>query len=158
VKRSIDRLARQVKKAARKLVVRQAGGIVFRTDKRGGVRVLVVTSRRNPGRWVLPKGSIKRRESAADAALREVHEESSVRGKIVGRAGTAKYGSGRGLVRVEFFLVRYRAADDSAHEARTVRWLTIDEAIDTISNASVRRVLADARRELDDAARIEGRR
>jgi 8-oxo-dGTP pyrophosphatase MutT (NUDIX family) len=151
--RFINRLARRVEDAAGSLVVRQAGGIVFRLDKRGNVRVLLVTARRDRGRWVLPKGTIKRRESAADAALREVYEESGVRGEIVAPAGTARHGNSRGLVRIDYFLIEFRSAGKKASEARKVEWRSIDNAIELLSRASARRVLANARPALKGAAK-----
>jgi 8-oxo-dGTP pyrophosphatase MutT (NUDIX family) len=151
--RLIKRIARRVEDAAGSLVVRQAGGIVFRLDKRGAVRILLVTARRDRGRWVLPKGTIKRRESAAEAALREVREESGVRGKIIGPAGTARHGNSRGLVRIDYFLIAFRSAEKSASEARKVEWRSIDDAIEMLSRASARRILANARPALKEAAK-----
>jgi 8-oxo-dGTP pyrophosphatase MutT (NUDIX family) len=155
--RFIDRLARRVQETVPVLLVRQAGGIVVRRTKRGGVRILLVTSRHNRGRWVLPKGTIKRGESAADAALRETREEAGVRGKVVGRAGTARYGNGRGLVRIEYFLIAFRGPSAGPHEERRVEWHSIDEALEMLSNAHVRRVLAESRELVLAAAEFESR-
>lgn len=53
-------------------LVRGAGGVVF--DERG--RVLLLRTR--GGAWLFPKGHIEPGESALEAAIREVQEESGV--------------------------------------------------------------------------------
>ena len=52
-------------------VVEAAGGLVFNSDK----QMLFIE---RLGRWDLPKGKIDRGESAEDAAIREVEEETGV--------------------------------------------------------------------------------
>lgn len=56
-------------------VVRAAGGVV--SDDSGGI--LMIRSR---GHWDLPKGHIESGESSHEAALREVEEETGIRGEI----------------------------------------------------------------------------
>lgn len=58
-------------------VVRAAGGVV--ENSRG--EVLFIELR---GRWDLPKGHIEKDESSRDAALREVEEETGIRGSVIG--------------------------------------------------------------------------
>lgn len=53
-----------------------AGGVVVRRD-RHGTRVLVL-HHRDHDEWRLPKGKLKRGESAAQAAVREVQEETGL--------------------------------------------------------------------------------
>lgn len=53
-----------------------AGGVVIRRD-RHGTRVLVL-HHRETGEWRLPKGKLKAGESAAQAAEREVREETGL--------------------------------------------------------------------------------
>jgi 8-oxo-dGTP pyrophosphatase MutT (NUDIX family) len=61
-----------------------AGGIVFYGDK-----VLVLQNRR--GDNVFPKGHVEEGETVAEAALREVEEESGVKASIVVPLGTTEY-------------------------------------------------------------------
>jgi 8-oxo-dGTP pyrophosphatase MutT (NUDIX family) len=150
--RLLKRAAQQIRRAAEQLSLHQAGGIVFRR-KREQLEVLLVTARRDHNRWVLPKGSLKRRESPRDAAVREVQEEAGVRGKIVARAGTAKYGSRRGLVRVDYYIMEFRRTADDAGEARRVEWCAVEDAISRLSYGSARRVLLEAYPRLREVAR-----
>ena len=41
--------------------------------------------------WALPKGHIDEGESAAETALREVHEETGVEGRVVEKLGDIRY-------------------------------------------------------------------
>jgi 8-oxo-dGTP pyrophosphatase MutT (NUDIX family) len=58
-----------------------AGGILF--DERGRLALVRQRDRKGRWRWTLPKGRIDPGETAEEAALREVHEESGMRGRIV---------------------------------------------------------------------------
>jgi 8-oxo-dGTP pyrophosphatase MutT (NUDIX family) len=46
-----------------------------------GVEVMLVTSR-DTGRWVLPKGGVKKDEKLWRGAQREAEEEAGIRGKV----------------------------------------------------------------------------
>lgn len=61
-----------------------AGGVVFHKRQ-------VLLLKKIGGDWVLPKGRIEKNESKAEAALREVEEETGVQCKILQRIGYVKY-------------------------------------------------------------------
>jgi ADP-ribose pyrophosphatase YjhB (NUDIX family) len=58
-----------------------AGGLVI--DRRGRIALVRQRNRKGRWRWTLPKGRIDRGETTEAAALREVYEESGLRGRIV---------------------------------------------------------------------------
>ena len=62
-----------------------AGGVVF--DGAGRVALVRQRDRRDRLRWTLPKGRLDPGESAEEAALREVHEETGRLTKVVGVLG-----------------------------------------------------------------------
>ncbi|EJW02043.1 hypothetical protein EDEG_03506 [Edhazardia aedis USNM 41457] len=62
------------------LEIKRAGAVVFIPNTK---KFVLVKSTKN-GMYVMPKGSIKSKESAKDAALREVLEECGAKGKIIG--------------------------------------------------------------------------
>jgi 8-oxo-dGTP pyrophosphatase MutT (NUDIX family) len=144
VKRAVRRTAQRIGRMLGLVGVRQAGGVVYRIDKRGRLQVLLVTSRRSRKRWVLPKGTIKRGETADDAALREVREESGVRGKIGAHVATVRFTNRRERVVVDYFLIRFRSSDRDVSEPRDVAWCSVKKAVAKLTNPSARRALVAA--------------
>ncbi|XP_068685939.1 diphosphoinositol polyphosphate phosphohydrolase 1-like isoform X2 [Montipora foliosa] len=59
---------------------RRAGCICFKTEQEK--EVLLVSSWRHPGRWVVPSGGVEPGEDSKEAAIREVVEEAGVRGTL----------------------------------------------------------------------------
>ena len=88
--------------------------------------------------WALPKGIIGRGESAADAAVREVSEETGIQGRLLEKLGDVRYvymwRGERVFKVVSFFLLRYssgRLGDISPEHRREVdetRWIKLAEA------------------------------
>ncbi|MBW9051071.1 NUDIX hydrolase [Rhizobium mesosinicum] len=59
----------------------QAAAICLRTSGSGTPEALLITSRET-GRWIIPKGHIRKREQTFICAEREAYEEAGVQGKI----------------------------------------------------------------------------
>jgi 8-oxo-dGTP pyrophosphatase MutT (NUDIX family) len=109
-----------------------AGGVVVRRF-RG--RPFIAAVRVKGGTVLaLPKGHIDGRETAAEAAAREVREETGVEGELVEKLGDVKYWYQRGGSRVfkvvSFFLFRYvrGSVRDHDHEVDSAEWVPLDEA------------------------------
>jgi 8-oxo-dGTP pyrophosphatase MutT (NUDIX family) len=134
---------RGVKQVVDRFVIQQAGGIVVRRG-RFGPEILLVTTRRSRKRWVLPKGTIKRAESARQAAAREVLEETGLRARVVSKLGLARYPTRDGLVQVQYFLMERPRSGQDAGEGRETLWCAIEDAIARLTYASARRVLLEA--------------
>ena len=93
--------------------------------------------------WALPKGIIGQGESAADAALREVSEETGIQGRLLEKLGDVRYvymWKGERVFKVvSFFLLRYssgRLGDISPEHRREVdetRWIKLAEAPTTLA-------------------------
>src|SRR3954451_13127850 len=96
-----------------------AGGVVVRE---GECIAIVPTRRAADGSKVLalPKGHPDGRESAADAALREVREETGVEARLVEKLGDVRYWYMRGGRRiakvVSFFLLHSVRGEADAHD------------------------------------------
>jgi len=111
-----------------------AGGVVFNASHE--VVVIVPTRRAANGSRVLalPKGHPDGAESAAEAALREVREETGVEAELIESLGQVRYWYQRGGRRVakvvEFFLLRYVSGDvaDHDHEVEDACWIPVAEA------------------------------
>jgi 8-oxo-dGTP pyrophosphatase MutT (NUDIX family) len=127
-----------------------AGGVVVNEDHE--VVVIVPTRRSADGSRVLalPKGHPDGKESAVQAALREVREEAGVEAEVVGSLGEVRYWYQRGGRRiakvVEFFLLRYVSGDlgDHDHEVEHARWIPAEQAIQTLTYAGERDMVREA--------------
>jgi 8-oxo-dGTP pyrophosphatase MutT (NUDIX family) len=114
-------------------------------------------------RWQLPKGTIERGETPAQAAQREVQEETGLEGDVVEPLATIDFwyqGTEAGQrVRyhkfVQFFLLRFRGGDVSLHdaEAHEARWFPIDAAITALAFPNERHVAERARARLLELVR-----
>src|SRR5438034_11422327 len=106
------------------------------------------------GIWALPKGVIDAGESAAETALREVAEETGVRGRLLEKLGDIRYvytWEGERVFKVvSFYLVRYsrgRLGDVPAehrHEVAETRWLPLEGAPRLLTYGGEREMAAKA--------------
>jgi 8-oxo-dGTP pyrophosphatase MutT (NUDIX family) len=124
-----------------------AGGVVVR-QMQGRPFVAVVRVRDQI--LALPKGHPDGKESAAEAAQREVREETGLEAELIERLGDVKYWYVRGGERVmkivAFFLFRYRSGsvENHDHEVEEALWIPLDEA--------PRRLAYKGEREMAEAA------
>jgi 8-oxo-dGTP pyrophosphatase MutT (NUDIX family) len=113
-----------------------AGGVVVRRF-RGRPFVAVITTSKQA--LALPKGHPDGGESAADAALREVREETGLHSELVEKLDDVRYwymkkGERRFKI-VRFFLLRYRSGSVRDHDDEVVsaHWIPLEEAPDRLS-------------------------
>jgi 8-oxo-dGTP diphosphatase len=107
--------------------VHAAGGLVVRGDGR-----IAVIHRPRYDDWSLPKGKLEDGESFETGALREVAEETGIRGRIVGELAATEYVDRKGRDKI----VRYYRMDLDGEpgdfapndEVDELRWLTPAEA------------------------------
>ena len=108
-----------------------AGGVVVR---RMQGRPFVAVVRVRDEILALPKGHPDGDESAAEAAQREVREETGLEAELVERLGDVKYWYVRDGERVmkivAFFLFRYHSGSVENHddEVEEALWIPLDEA------------------------------
>jgi 8-oxo-dGTP pyrophosphatase MutT (NUDIX family) len=137
-----------VRRARRRRSARwtSAGGLVL--DRRGRIALVRQRDRRGRWRWTLPKGRIDPGETAETAALREVHEESGLRARIV-RPLALHEGRLHDTAFFEMALVR----NDGVHERQTVevRMVSLARAVKLVRSE---RDLAVLRRLLEMHTRI----
>jgi 8-oxo-dGTP pyrophosphatase MutT (NUDIX family) len=128
-----------------------AGGVVVR-QMQGRPYVAVVRVRDQI--LALPKGHPDGDESAAEAARREVREETGLEADCVERLGDVKYWYVRGGERVmkivAFFLFRYRSGsiEDHDHEVEEALWIPLDEAPKRLAYKGEREMAETARSRL----------
>jgi 8-oxo-dGTP diphosphatase len=110
--------------------MRAAGGAVWRHRPDGELEVVLV-HRPSHDDWALPKGKPEPEESDLDAAIREVEEETAVRGRPGAELATIRYLDRDGRDKA----VRYWAMEPLDEGARPpdeeidqVQWLSLAEA------------------------------
>jgi 8-oxo-dGTP pyrophosphatase MutT (NUDIX family) len=124
-----------------------AGGVVIR---RFHGRPFVAVVRVRDEILALPKGHPEPGESSADAALREVREETGVVAEPVEKLEDIRYWYSREgdrvLKIVSFFLFRYRSGRvaDHDHEVEEALWIPLEEAPATLAYASEQKVAQTA--------------
>ena len=109
-----------------------AGGVVYR--RVGDTYEIVAVHHNRHTDWSLPKGHLEKGETQAQAALREVKEETGLDARIVDALGEVVYFYRRptGLTRkvVYHFLMEYTGGEFGPPnwEVDEARWIDIDQA------------------------------
>lgn len=136
---------------------RSAGGVVTRRID-GAVHFLLI---RDPyGKLGLPKGHVENGETAEDAALREVGEETGLTGVVMGPSlGMTDWYfrfEGRLIHKYcQYFLMGSEFGDPEPEREEGItecRWLLLDEAIAEVAYDNAREVVRVARQLVDSGA------
>ncbi|MBV8791876.1 MAG: NUDIX domain-containing protein, partial [Pseudolabrys sp.] len=129
-----------------------AGGIVLR---HGARPLIAIVQRRKDGRWVLPKGKLKPRENPKAGAKREAVEETGQHVDVHEFLGAVTYESG-GKPKVTHYW-RMQARDNAPRELmrdiKAVEWLSLNDAIEQLSQPIERSFLGEVGRIAFRAAR-----
>ena len=132
-----------------------AGGLII--DVQAGRAVTAVIARRNRGgrqEWCLPKGHLEGRETAEQAAVREIAEETGISGRVLRHLATIDYwfaGDDHRVHKVvHHFLLEATGGDlttenDPDHEAEDVAWVDLEDVSRRLAYPNERRIVAAAR-------------
>ena len=133
-----------------------AGGVLVKVI-RGRPMLAAIRPRGKPdGVWALPKGNLDADERPEETALREVFEETGVRGHLVEKLGDVKYtytrrDRARVFKIVSFYLLRAglgRIGDIEERmrvEVGEARWLPLDDAPRLLAYGGEREMAKKAR-------------
>ncbi len=121
-----------------------AGGLVF--DDEGRILLIRARDLRNRPVWTLPKGTLNPGETSADAAVREVREETGWRCERVRELEAVTYWFQRDGARVRktvrWFLMRpLEKEGEHDHEVDEVAWAERADALSRFRYDSDRRLL-----------------
>lgn len=104
---------------------------------RGAVLEVALVAVKGGSVWCLPKGLVDKGEIPEETALREVTEETGLKGRIIEKLGEIKYWyyikeeNAKCKKTVHFFLMEYEGGDLRKHdwEVDDASWFPIDEAV-----------------------------
>ncbi len=121
-----------------------AGGLVI--DEHGRALLIRARDLRRRPVWTLPKGTLNAGESSAEAALREVREETGYRCEVVRELEPVTYWfqrDGRRIKKtVQWFLMRpLEKAGEHDHEVDEIAWAGRAEALTRLRYDSDRRLI-----------------
>ncbi len=128
-----------------------AGGVIFRKHNFSVEIALIAVKSGHV--WCLPKGIIDKGESPEMTAVREVSEETGLKGRIIERLGEINYWyyikeeESRCKKTVHFFLIEYESGDISKHdlEVDKVSWFHIDDALKKTSYKGEKQIIEKAK-------------
>jgi ADP-ribose pyrophosphatase YjhB (NUDIX family) len=137
-----------------------AGGLVLDSSEAGEARAALIGRIDRRGRllWSLPKGHVEPGETAEDAAIREVAEETGITGRVVATLGTIDFwfvAEGRRIHKtVHHYLLLATDGELSADdiEVEEVAWVPLSELDERLAYADERRLVAKVPDLLADTA------
>jgi 8-oxo-dGTP pyrophosphatase MutT (NUDIX family) len=112
------------------------GALIGRLDRRG--RLL----------WSLPKGHVEAGESPEEAAVREVQEETGIRGRVLSKLGVIDFwfvaDSHRVHKTVHHYLLEAESGElsDADIEVDEVAWVPLEDLIQRLAYDTERKLLA----------------
>jgi 8-oxo-dGTP pyrophosphatase MutT (NUDIX family) len=129
---------------------RSAGGLLLRLvdGSFGGLLI----GRATPRIWSLPKGHVEPSETIEEAAVREVLEETAIRGIIIEKLSDIRYWFYSTKVKhskvVHFFLMRYVEGSPSPQisEVDEAVWVPLEEMSSVLTHLNERRLVGMAQR------------
>jgi 8-oxo-dGTP diphosphatase len=128
-----------------------SGGVIFRKNN-DSVEIALIAVKGGKV-WCLPKGNIDKGEKPGVTAVREVEEETGLKGRIIEKLGEINYWyyikeeEARCRKTVYFFLLEYESGDISKHdwEVDKAAWFRIDDALEIASHKNERGMIEKAK-------------
>ncbi len=131
-------------------VVREysAGGLVF--DDQDRVAIIARHSRSGHLEWCLPKGHIEKDETPDETAVREIFEETGIKGEVIDSIATIDYWFTGDAQRIHKLVHHYAlrmtggyltVEGDPDHEAEDATWVKFEDLTDVLSYPNERRIV-----------------
>lgn len=122
-----------------------AGGVVIEDGK-------ILLLKKYFGDWVLPKGKMEKGETTSITALREVFEESGIKGEVIKRIGYARYvymnqTDAKVSKRVDYYLMKKTGGSlipQKEEGFQAAEFVEFDKAINLLKHSSERNMVKNA--------------
>jgi 8-oxo-dGTP pyrophosphatase MutT (NUDIX family) len=128
--------------SAAREIVRASGGLVVRRTADGDVEVVLV-HRPSYDDWTFPKGKRAQGEDDRQTALREVEEETGLVCRIDGAVGRVQYRDRKDRSKTVMYWLMSPVGGTfhPTSEVDEIRWLSVEEAAELLTNDHDRRLL-----------------
>lgn len=128
-----------------------SGGVIFRTN--ADVTEIALIAVKGGNVWSLPKGIVDRGESPEETAVREVREETGLKGRIREKLGEVAFWyyikgeNARCRKTVHFYLMEYLSGSTKDHDTEVddASWFPLDEALGKVSYKGDREMIEKAK-------------
>ncbi len=111
----------------------KAGIIATRKDVKGELQILIISSRKLPGSWVFPVGTVEEGESLKEAAKRECEEESGYIVDVGKRVGSVEIMDSSRVNKFTFFLGKVVDRNNEYEKDRKVMWVNLSNCHEMLS-------------------------
>ncbi len=127
------------------------GGVIFRTN--ADVTEIALIAVKDGNIWCLPKGIIDKGESPEETAVREVREETGLKGRIRDKIGEVSFWyyikgeNARCRKTVHFYLMEYLGGSTKDHDAEVddASWFPLDTALAKVSYKGDKKMIEKAK-------------
>lgn len=127
------------------------GGVIFRTN--ADVTEIALIAVKGGNIWCLPKGIIDKGESPEETAVREVGEETGLKGRIRDKIGEVSFWyyikgeNARCRKTVHFYLMEYLGGSTKDHDAEVddASWFPLDTALAKVSYKGDKKMIEKAK-------------
>jgi 8-oxo-dGTP pyrophosphatase MutT (NUDIX family) len=114
------------------MFVAEAGAVTFRKNEKS-IEFLVLRSKKDPAKWIFPKGHIEQGEIAQEAATRELEEEAGIVGRNICFLGALEFLYEQNTFNVQYFLHEYIRVKGPGEIGRDPCWYSFDDTCRILS-------------------------
>ncbi len=112
----------------------KAGVVVYWKDDKDETEFFVITSRKFPGTWVFPAGTVEQGETLRQAAARECTEESGYVVEVGREIMSLEVGDNDKSSHFTFYMARVIRETDEYEKDRERKWVPENELMHTITH------------------------
>ena len=107
---------------------------MYRKNEQGGLEYLIITSRKFPGTWVFPAGTVEEGETLQEAAIRECKEESGYMVEVGDKIKALEIEESNKISHFTFYLAQVVGETDDYEKDRKRKWVSRNGLLNTITD------------------------